>query len=152
LPSAADDEDAPLADRLSVLREVSLLVRVRSGVESTILRLRPDRLWLLGGLHVAGDRCVHRSTWHLQATPRPFAPPAANDSLRIASTLRLQEEDYRRSSHPVWIDGNLLVRLALTPVALALDVVLGPGAGDFLQLLAGNGPKPNNSQGRGKSR
>ncbi len=134
---AANDENAPLADRLTALRELALLVRVRHGQAATVLRLRPDRLWLLSGLHAEGETFTHHSSWHLQSQPlRLAAPPAAN-APRIASTLRLQQDQYARSIQPVLLDGELLLRVAMTPVTLALDVVLGPGAGDFLNWLVG---------------
>ncbi len=150
LPPAAYDENAPLADRLTALRELSLLVRVRTGSESTILRVRPDRLWLSSELQVDGERCVHRSSWYLQATQHPIAAARAVDVSRIVSTLRLQEEYYQRSFHPVLVDGDLLARVALTPVTLALDLVLGPGAGDLLRWIAGTDPKPYVPRERGR--
>jgi hypothetical protein len=150
LPPAADDENAPLADQLAVLREMSLLVRVRSGGDATILRLRPDRLWLLSGLQVDGDRCLHRSSWHLEAAPRTLEPAPASEVPRIVSTLRLQEEYYQRSFHPVLVDGDLLLRVALTPVTLALDVVLGPGLDGLLQLISGKHGTVDNREGRGR--
>lgn len=138
-----DDDGVPLAHRLAALRKLSLLVRVECGGEPTILRLRPDRLWLSSGLQFDGDRCVHRSTWHLQAASQSESALPAIDAPHIVSTLRLQEEYYRRSSHPVLIDGALLAKVALTPVTLALDVVLGPGVGDFLRWISGNDRRPS---------
>ncbi|MEO6594702.1 MAG: hypothetical protein ABIP94_08105 [Planctomycetota bacterium] len=149
LPPAADDENAPLADRLAALRGLSLLVRVRHCGDSTMLRLRPDHVWLLSGLQVDGERCVHRSSWYLQAAPGPLAAPPAVDAPRIVSTLQLQEDHYQRSFHPVLVDGDLLARVAMTPVTLALDVVFGPGLGDFLRWISGKGPDPGDRRRQG---
>ncbi len=149
LSPAADDEHAPLADRLTALRELSLLVRVRHGSDSTILRLRPDRLWLFCGLDVDGDRFVHRSSWHLQTTPLPLAVRPAVDAKHFAVTLRLQENHYQRSFHPVLIDGEFFAKVAITPVTIALDLVLGPGVGDFLRWISGKNPDSGDRQRRG---
>jgi hypothetical protein len=140
LATVASEDDAPLADRLAALSQLSLLVRVPCGTESRILRVRPDRLWLLGGLQVDGDRCVHRSSWFLQSAPRALGAPPEADALRIVTTLRLQEERYQRWLHPVVVDGGLLARIAATPVTLGLDLVLGPGAADFLRWITGKPP------------
>ncbi|HEX6812983.1 MAG TPA: hypothetical protein VF384_15265 [Planctomycetota bacterium] len=148
LPLAAWDEDAPLADRLEALRALSLLVRVCHGSDSTILRLRPDRLWLLSGLEAHGERFVHRSGWHLQTMPMPLAVEPAVDAERFATALQLQQERYERSSHPVLIDGGLVAKVALTPVTLALDLALGPGVGDFLRWITGTGPAGGPQQPR----
>ena len=63
--------------------------------------------------------------------------------------MRLQEEYYQRSSRPVLIDGELLGKVALTPLTLALDVVLGPGAGDFLRWISGKDRRPYEPLPRG---
>lgn len=145
---AADDEEAPLADRLDTLRDLSLLVRVGKGSDSTILRLRPDRLWLLSGLEVAGDRVVHRSTWHLQAAPVFIEARPAADAPRWQATLRLQENLYQRWVHPVLIDGKFLANVVLTPLTLAFDLVFGPEVGDFLRWITGKGPARSDPQQR----
>jgi len=147
--SPAGDADVPLADRLTTLGELSLLVRVGHGGDSTILRVRPDRLWLLSGLDVDGDHFVHRSNWHLQAAPLSLEARPAVDAPRWQATLRLQENQYQRSLHPVLIDGEFLANVALTPVALAFDVFFGPGAGvDFLRWLTGKNPARGEPQQR----
>lgn len=145
---AADDKEAPLADRLDTLRDLSLLVRVRQGGESTILCLRPDRLWLLSGLDVDGDRIVHRSTWHLQAAPVSLEERPAVDAPHWQATLRLQENLYDRWIHPVLIDGKFFGNVLLTPVTLALDLVFGPEVGDFLRWITGRNPVSDPRQPR----
>jgi hypothetical protein len=143
---AAGAGDVPLAERLTTLQELSLLVRVQHGVDSTILRLRPDRLWLLSGLDVDGDRFVHRSSWQLQAAPLSLEARPAVDAPRWQATLRLQENLYQRSLSPVLMDGEFLKKLVLTPVTLAFDIFFGPGGGDFLRWITGqnpaSGPRP----------
>ncbi|HEX5054557.1 MAG TPA: hypothetical protein VFZ65_22465 [Planctomycetota bacterium] len=146
LPEAADDEEAPLADRLAALRELSLLVRVHRDGAPVFLRLRPDRVWLSSGLHVDGERCTHRSSWYLQAAPAPLAAAPARDALRIDSTMLVQEDRYDRSFHAVVLDSGFLVKAVLTPVTLALDLVFGPGLGDFLRWISGKGPEPSHPQ------
>ena len=148
LPPAADDGDVPLADRLTTLRQLSLLVRVRHGGDSTILRLRPDRMWLLSGLDLDGDRLLHRSKWHLQAAPVSLEVRPAVDALRLQATLRLQENQYQRSIHPVLMDGEFLAKVALTPVTLALDIVFGPELGDFLNWIMGRYHRSGDGQQR----
>ena len=144
----AGDADVPLADRLTTLGALSLLVRIGHGDDSTILRLRPDRLWLLSGLDAEGDHFVHRSYWHLQAAPLSLEARPAVDAARWRATLRLRENQYQRSFHPVLIDGEFLVNVALTPVALAFDVFFGPGGGDFLRWLTGKPPPRGEPQQR----
>jgi hypothetical protein len=140
-PPAEGSAETTLAERLAALRKLSLLVRVQRGGEAAILRLRPDRVWLASALDGDGGRCVHRSRWRLRSAPGPAAVPSADDAPRIASSLRLQEERHRRTIRPAVFDEGLLARVALTPLALAADLALGPGVGDFLRWLSGRGPR-----------
>jgi hypothetical protein len=148
LPVAADDAEMPLAGRLAGLRQLSLLVRVCFGGDSTILRLRPDRLWLMGGLHVDGDRFVHRSTWQLQAAPLSLEARPAVGAPRLQASLRLQENLYQRWTRPVLLDGEFFGKVALTPLTLAFDLVFGPEVGDFLRWITGKGPARRDPQQR----
>ncbi|MCU0864420.1 MAG: hypothetical protein MUC36_11540, partial [Planctomycetes bacterium] len=136
-PAVQLGEDAPLAERLECLRQVSLLVRVAHGDDSTLVRLRPDRLWLLAGLEQTDRGFVHRSDWHLQRCPQHGATAPTADAPHCVAHLRLQEAHWQRWYHPVWFDSELATRILVTPIALAADLVLGPGAPDLFGWLLG---------------
>lgn len=153
----AVDDDMPLVDLLATLSQRWLLVRVERGGESTVLRLRADRAWLLAGLERTGGRFVQRSAWRLQRTPLHGATPPGPGAPHVPTRLLVREQLLQRFSRPALFDGDFLVRLALTPVTFALDVVLGPGADTRLAALAAwltgrspadrPGPEPGDGQG-----
>ena len=130
-------QHAPLAERLDCLRRVTLLVRVAHGDASTLVRLRPDRLWLLAGLEPTDRGHVHRSDWHLQRCPEYGAMAPMADAPRCVAHLSLQEAYWQRWYHPAWFDSDLATRILVTPIALAADLVLGPGAADLFGWLLG---------------
>jgi hypothetical protein len=148
-PLRLDDVDAPLAAGIAALRELALLVRVRSGGTTTILRVRPDRLWLANELGHDGERCVHRSRWFLQTAPRPLAAAPGVDAPAVGASLSLHEERYWRRLEPSF-DSGLLGKIALTPVTIALDVLFGPQAADFWQWLTGRNARPAAPERRGR--
>ena len=49
----------------------------------------------------------------------------------------LHGEGTKRLHHPVWFDFTLVARIVATPVAFAVDLALGPGAGALLDRLTG---------------
>lgn len=137
-PAMELGDGASLAERLACLRRVSLLVRVEHGDGSTLVRVRPDRLWLLAGFDRTDQGFVHRSVWRLQRRPEPGATAPAADAPPCSAHLWLRESHWQRWYHPVWLDPDLVTRIVLTPIALAADIALGPGAGDLLAWLTGS--------------
>jgi hypothetical protein len=141
-PSMELADEAPLAERLAHLRHTQLLVRVQHAGGDSVLRLRPDRLWLLAGLDGADGEFVQQSNWYLQRVPgwRGVAPAA--DAPHCAAWLYLREAEGRLWSHPVWFDPDLLARIALTPIVLAIELTLGPGVAQLVDSLSGRTRKP----------
>lgn len=148
-PAMQLGDEASLAERLESLRRVSLLVRVAHGDGSTLMRLRPDRLWLLAGLELTDQGFVHRSEWHLQRRPPSGAKAPATDAPHCIAHLCLREVHWQRWYHPVWFDPDLAIRILVTPIAFAADLTLGPGAADLFDWLTGsNSDRPGRrSQG-----
>lgn len=127
----------PLAARIAALAKWSLLVRVPHAGGATVLRMRADRAWLLAGLERAGDRFTQRSGWRLQRAPARGAHSPGPGAARVPARLCIREQQLRRWSRPARFDGDLLLRVAATPFALALDLAFGPPLGRFLRWLGG---------------
>ena len=138
-PEPSLDPAAPLLQKLARLRGAELLVKARCGEDSRVLRVRPDRLWLLTGLSVEQGRHVHRSSWRLESPPRYRARRPDETAPRIASLLRLQQELYVPYEFEPF-DLEFWKRVVWTPFALAADLVFGPPLVRFWYWITGRDP------------
>jgi len=150
-PAAELYRDAPLDQRLPLLRRASLLARLAHEGRTSYVRVRLDRLWLLAELHASERGFTQSSTWHLQRRPRLHSLPPLADAVTFPAHLQLREVQWQRSYQPTWFDGSLLARAALTPITLAADLVLGPQALGFFEWVTGGklGPQPSRENGPG---
>lgn len=149
-PLSADDvrqahgleSDAPWPDVHACLQRASLFVRLDHGHERTFVRLRLDRVWMLAECDASERGFVHTSAWNLQRLPPQKALPPADNAPRIPARLWLFEREWQRSFHRNWPVLDVLARTALTPITLAADLALGPGALDLFRALTGQKQAP----------
>ncbi|MGK0157783.1 MAG: hypothetical protein ACI9SE_004766 [Neolewinella sp.] len=135
LPANSESEEPSMSQRLELLRDVSLLLRLEGPEGTLLVRAYADRLWLGSRLGVLGleqaelrtslkfDESEHVETMVLDACPVP-----AEYVHRVQHYSRVAA---RSNEMSVW------AKLALTPFTIALDVVggvliawLGFGDGD----------------------
>jgi hypothetical protein len=150
-PAAELYRDAPLDQRLPLLRRASLLARLAHEGRTSFVRVRLDRLWLLAELRPSERGFTQTSAWHLQRRPRLRSLPPLADAVTFPAHLQLREVQWQRAWQPTWFDGSLLTRAALTPITLAADLVLGPQALGFFEWVTGGklGPEPSRENGPG---
>lgn len=150
-PAAEFYRDAPLDQRLPLLRRASLLARLEHAGRTSYVRVRLDRLWLLAELHPSARGFTQSSAWHLQRQPRLRSLPPLADARTFPAHLQLREVQWQRAWQPTWFDGSLLARAALTPITLAADLVLGPQALGFFEWVTGGkfAPQPSRENGPG---
>ena len=145
-PAAEFYRDAPLDQRLPLLRRASLLARLAHDGRTSYVRVRLDRLWLLAELHPSERGFTQSSAWHLQRRPRLRSLPPLADAMTFPAHLQLREVQWQRAWQPTWFDGSLLARAALTPITLAADLALGPQALGFFEWVTGGKLTPQPSR------
>jgi hypothetical protein len=126
-----DDPRLPLEQRLARFATLRLLVVVVTGPTRTTFRLRPDCVWLCGGMKPDGrGQSVHRSRWHA----RPVAPPATTTTEPrdlVAGTMRLHMAS---GWYPDYTVPNFIANVLGTPFTFV---------GDLLLWMAGLDGKPD---------
>jgi hypothetical protein len=108
-------------ERLSHLRLLAILGVGASGEERLTVLLRPDAVWLWGGMEsTGGGHVVHDSHWLAELHANPLAISQDAAVAQVLGTMTLKFFDYRY----VVENENLFVKILLTPLALAGDVCL----------------------------
>lgn len=126
MPARADDPELPLAQRLRLLREASLLVRVSTPIGEQVLRLRPERLWQWSALAVGPGAPQHVSHWVLEPMRAARYAHPEQPSLQLPAHGQFVETTYKLVPvpFPMREAKNFWQRLAVTPVAVAVDCTL----------------------------
>jgi hypothetical protein len=140
VPAGLDVADLPLAERLAALRLHRLVVRVTTPAGDRFLRMRADRLWLASCLRREGKAGVHESRWVLEPpiaarVGRPERPRAElrTDARLTTRTYQLVYTNLTPQRLGPW------AKVALTPVAFALDATLLLPVNVVAILLSGSG-------------
>lgn len=110
-----------LMERLDELARARLLVRLDGGAAPVLMQLRSDRLWLLSMLRVVGGRAVLRAPVAL-LTGESGNPAIGSQNVPatyVQKVTRYQRTSAEHESMSIW------AKVALTPFALAVDLVLG---------------------------
>ena len=132
--------ESPLAEQLSYLSQLTLLVELAGPTGPLLLKVRPDRLWLLQQLSKATEDALVRlghteaaeslstadTVYRIAVTPlaASVAVPLADDVLPIAATYQqrlVSVEQVTESSEPM----SVWAKIAWTPVTLTIDLALG---------------------------
>jgi len=110
-----------LSQRLEELARARLVVRLDGGTTPVLLRLRPDHLWLVSMLRVIGGRAVLRVPVTLLTgeTGKPAIGSQNVSATYVQQVTRYQRGRIENERMSIW------GKIALTPVTLAIDLVLG---------------------------
>lgn len=114
----ADRADLPMAERLAILREVDLLLRLEGEGAPGFLRLRADLWWLWSACGHGADGARHVSEWQLEAA----APVRAASTAALSAHVVRVDEIYRTQVLPP--SSRTWLKVAATPLALAVDATV----------------------------
>jgi len=119
-------QEVDLEERLDLLAQVELVVRVRIDGREHLLRLNPEQLWLWSDAERMGEQLVHRGRWKL--FPADPDAPAGEGRHRIAyeATIRTRRFELFVEDRPVGAGMPTWEKIAWSFVTVPLDIVTLP--------------------------